>query len=227
MAGELQTTLVRRHDGRAQHFPADVGVSLEPRHAFIGPIVHDAACLLGRSDLRHRPGPAGPGEVGTREMQPRPRCLAAIDRLLHVDLVVRRGAAGSAGGSDAVGEIKPRRGKLQLHTAAARRVERVVVHPDDAGNHGVAAEVHHARARGHDRACRRPHRHDLAALNQDGLIVERRLTRTVDDPYVLQRHPRFGNADHGLHGGRHRADALPGDDNRNDDRGSYQGKSLH
>ena len=226
MAGELQPALVRRHDRRAQHFAADVGVGLEPGDAFIGPVVHDAARFLGRSDLRHRPGPAGPGEIGAGEMQPRPGRLATIDRPLHVDLVVRRGAAGGARRGHAVGEVQPRRGELELHAAAARGVERVVVHPDDAGNHGVAGEVHDPRPRRRGRRRGRSNRHDLSAVDQDRLILERRLAGAVDDAHVLQGDARFRNADHRLDGRRERAHALRANDNRNRNGGEHDGNFL-
>ena len=51
-------------------------------------------------------------------------------------------------------QIEARRRELELHAAPARRVERVVVHADDAGDDGVARQIHrpdagrHLRGRG-------------------------------------------------------------------------------
>ena len=101
VAGELQPALVRRLDGGAERLAADVGVGLEPRHAFVGPVVDDAPRLFGRADLGHRRRPAGTGQVGSGEVHARPGNCAAIDRLLHVDLVIGRGAAGRADRGDA------------------------------------------------------------------------------------------------------------------------------
>ena len=48
VAGELQPALVRGLDRGAERFAADVGVGLEPGHAFVGPVVDDPPRFLGR-----------------------------------------------------------------------------------------------------------------------------------------------------------------------------------
>ena len=118
---------MRRFDGSAKCFAADVGVRLEPRDTFIRPVVDDAARLLRRADLRHRRGAARAREIRASEMHAGTGDLAALDPLFHVDLVIRRRATGGADRRQTRAEVEARRGELQLHAAATRRVERVIV----------------------------------------------------------------------------------------------------
>ena len=77
--GDLQPARVRGLDRRAERLAADVRVGLEPGHAFVGPVVHDALRLFGGADLRHRRGAARAGEVRAREVHSRAGNLAAVD----------------------------------------------------------------------------------------------------------------------------------------------------
>src|SRR5207249_2038288 len=77
MPRELQAALVRLFDRRAERGAADGRVRLEPRHAFVGPIVDDAPRLLRRRHLRHRRRSARTCEIWAGEMNARSRRLAA------------------------------------------------------------------------------------------------------------------------------------------------------
>jgi ferredoxin len=62
------------------------------------------------------------------------------------------------------------------------------VHAHNPGNHGVAREVHHLRALGRGCGCCRSHCRDLAVVDDDGLVFERRRARAVNHADVLERH---------------------------------------
>ena len=91
--GELQPALVRLLDRGAQRFAADVGVGLEPRHAFVRPVVDDAPRFFGLTICAIVAAPPGAGEIRARQVHARARDLTAVDPALHVDLVIRRRAA--------------------------------------------------------------------------------------------------------------------------------------
>ena len=60
----------------------------------------------------------------------------------------------------------------------------MLVHADQAGDHGGAGEVEELRAGGRLDAA---HGRDLAVVDDDGLVFERRGAGAIDDAHVLQR----------------------------------------
>jgi hypothetical protein len=48
MSRELQPARVRGTNGGAERLAADVGVGLEPRHAFVGPVIDNPSRFIGR-----------------------------------------------------------------------------------------------------------------------------------------------------------------------------------
>ena len=75
----------------------------------------------------------------------------------------------------------------------------MLVHADQAGNDGVAGEIHAlGRRRDVDRF---PDGRDFAVVDQDGLILGRRRAGSVDDANVNQRDDGVVDADKRLNAG--------------------------
>ncbi len=112
---------------------------------------------------------------------------AGIDELLHVEVGVGLQAAGGARGGDAAGQIEARKaeGLLGVHgNAAARGIEEMLVHADQSGDDGGAAEVEKLRAG--RTAWSAAHGGDFAMVDDDGLVLDRRRAGAIDDAHVLQ-----------------------------------------
>jgi hypothetical protein len=50
------------------------------------------------------------------------------------------------------------------------RIKKMLVHPHEAGNHGLAPRIDHFRARRHVRACRGTRRSNFAVVDDDSLV---------------------------------------------------------
>ena len=95
-----------------------------------------------------------------------------------------------------------RRMKLAELPVDARtgRVIEVLVHHDQAGDHDLPARSIRRRPVGRRDARRVPHRRDVAAADDEGLVRPRRRTCAVDHPHVGQRDDRGVDLDEAAHG---------------------------
>ena len=117
-------------------------------------------------------------------------------------------------------EVEPRRGELELHAAAARRVERVVVHADEAGDHGVAGRGRSSRAPAGTRASRPG---ATAVILPFSITIvwssSGALAGAVDDAHVrAARRAVSGTLTNCLHGRRERAEGLRAERDRDEQR---------
>lgn len=149
------------------------------------------------------------------------RHTAVVDHLLDVEVGVRLERARCACGSHARRQIQPREAHSVLDVerhSGAGRIEQMLMHADQAGNHGVIAEIHPASAGRRLYAIRRTHALDTSMIDDDGLIFYGRRAGTIDHPHVLQRNHRIVDGDERLQA--RRKDLLPasrqrgGDDQR-------------
>src|SRR5262249_490018 len=131
--GDLEPPAMSGFGDRLQVFPADLGVNLEPRRPFIGPVFDDSPRLLGRRDVSPLDDGIGTGQIGTADVHSRPGNRSGIDLLLEADLGVRRNAAGGPDARDPAAEVEPRGADVELRApAGCRSVKRVIVHPHEA-----------------------------------------------------------------------------------------------
>ena len=91
----------------------------------------------------------------------------------------------------------------------------MLVHADQAGNHGVTAEIHPASAGRRLCAIRRTDALNASMIDDDGLIFYGRRAGAIDHAHVLQRNHRFVDGDERLQA--RREDLLPGSRQRRGD----------
>src|SRR5262249_37241038 len=99
---------------------------------------------------------------------------AGIDRTLYVQIGVRLETAGGARGCHSAGKVKTRKAERLFvvdRDAAAGWIKEMLVHSHETRNHRVAGKIERAGAfRSACRSCR-PHRGDLAVVNDDSLVL--------------------------------------------------------
>src|SRR5690606_11065920 len=186
---------------RGLHLVAgDERVELEPGGSLTRPVAYDAARILGCGDRVHAAARTISADVRPGHVHARPGSLPLVDLPLEVELAVRRHAAGRTDRCDAAREVEARGGEIRLDAAAGRRIEGVVVHPDDAGDDGVSGEVNDPCAGGYTRAGGRAHGGDPYILDDDGLALAHRRAGPVDDTDVGKGDDRLADGHHRLCG---------------------------
>ncbi len=118
-------------------------------------------------------------------MDPRSGHPAGVDGALEVELGVGVVAPGGPDRRHARPEVELGGRLGRLDAASGRRVERVVLEPDEAGDHSVAGEVQDLGARGDLHVL--ADRLDPSVADHDGRIRQRRGARAVDDLHAGQR----------------------------------------
>ncbi len=86
--GDLHAVLVRFLDGGPELGPADPGVRLEPVHAFLGPVAHDAPRLLGPLEAGHVHRTLLARQVRARREHGGSDRVSGVDLVLQVQLFV-------------------------------------------------------------------------------------------------------------------------------------------
>ncbi len=115
---------------------------------------------------------------------------AGVDQALDFEIGVGRDAAGGANRRDAERQVEAR--KTDAHVGVHRRraihgKEHVIVHADDAGQDAVAVQIERLCVSRDRDAFGWSKRLDLAAVNDDCLILCGRCARAVDNAHVSQR----------------------------------------
>src|SRR5271170_291371 len=195
VAGDFDVVCVRGVDCGFELGAGDVHVGLVAGDALRGPVVDECAGVVGAGEVVHLDeGAVGAFEVGSGDVHVRAGEMTGVDLGAHVEVEVGLDGAGGAHGGDAGGEVHARSGEGHLGDdegwlggavgglVGARDVVEVVVHADEAGDDGVAAEVDDCGAGGGggffgDAG-------DLAVLDEDGLVFEGGGARAVDDAGV-------------------------------------------
>ena len=202
MPRDLELARVRGADGRFQLRPRDVHVRLEGGGAEVCPVFVGAPGVLGAGQLpQHGRERAGAFQIRPGDVDLRPGDLPRIDELLDLHVRLRLDRAGRADRGDAAGQVQPRKaeGHLvvegegssdRLSLGRGSRIEKVVVHPDQSGNHRRAREIDHLRAGRRGSRRRRTDRFDLSPREHDSLILLRRRSRAVHDFHMRERHDR-------------------------------------
>ncbi len=223
VAGDLDAALMcRLHSGR-EFGARDVHVGLERSRALIGPEPDHTGGLIGTAQLVHLRGERALAfQVRAGDVQARTGHAAGIDQALDIEVGIGLHAARGARGRDSAGQIEPREGVAHLgverHSPAAR-IEQVLMHADNAGNHGVAGEVEHARAGG-----RSSRGGDPAVVDHQRLIFPRRGAGAVDDPHVSEGdHRRIEREKRRVAGLEASLRESNGRENDEDPRGFHQG----
>src|SRR6476660_5148329 len=104
MSGDLHATLVALVDRRLEHVARDVHVRLERRRTRVIPERYQASGVRRvRQLVDLREPQAWSLEIRRRRVDPRPGALAAVDRLLDVDLAIAVHVATGAHRRDATG----------------------------------------------------------------------------------------------------------------------------
>ena len=157
MAGQLEMTGMSLLNRRPQFVAGDVHVGLVRSHTFVGPVVHQMPGIVGTGEFVHL-GKHGwlAFEIRSGEIDLGTGHHAGVDALLHLDIGIGLKTAGGAHGGDTRAEIQTRRGEGDfrhdqsgLVDPAIRpalyadriRVVEMIVHPDEAGNDGVAGAI--------------------------------------------------------------------------------------
>src|SRR5690606_14208958 len=110
-----------------------------------------------------------------------------LDGALEIELRVGRRGAGRADRGDAAGQVEARRAVGELDAAGRRRIERVVVHADEARDHGVAAQVQRVRAGRRADLRRGADLDDAAVLDDDRLTFHGWRAGSVHHAHVGER----------------------------------------
>ncbi len=220
--GHLEMARMRFSDRRPQGGARQVHIRLERRGPRVGPVVDEAARVVGAADLAHlRERAAGPLHIGRGHVEIRPRRPPCLDQRAEVEVGVGLDAAGRAERGDAGGEVEARSavGELgeerQRARAALRRErdvdrEKMIVHAHQARKDGAAGEVEaHSTVRNGRLRCRAD-AHDPFVIEHDGLVRARRPERAVEDANVSQREDRARVADEGEPGARRGDGRLSG-----------------
>ena len=196
MARHLDPALVRLRDRRTQLGTPDVGVRLDPRRALGRPIGDKPLRGFRRGQHRHRAATLRARDVRRSDVDARSRRKSVIDLIFQIDLGVRRTTSRRPNRRHTGAQIQSRPGIRHLHGAATRgRIEEVIVHAHDPGNHRRSAQVHHPCAHGHLHGRRRSDRRDAAGANHDRLIGLGRAAGSVDDQHVREREQRGVDGD--------------------------------
>ncbi len=196
MARHLHAALVGLFDGGAQIRAGDVGVDLDPRRSFGGPVVHEAPRRLRRGHYGHvrRSRLTGAGDVGRGHHDVRSHPMAVVDLTLGVDVRVRRVRSGRPDRGDARGEVEPRAREADPDLATAcRRVEQMVVHPDHPRDERLPLAIDHLGPSWDLRS--RAHGGDAATLDDDRTPRLRRSAGAIDQRHVGDRHDGAVHAD--------------------------------
>jgi putative ABC transport system permease protein len=127
-------------------------------------------------------------EIRPGDIELGPRHLAGIDHALYVEIGIGLQAAGSAGCGHTAREIQAREAESLLVVsgdAAAGGIEQMFVHSHETGDHGCAAQVDGLGAGRRGGVRERARCGNLAMVEDDGLILSRRRSGSVDDAHVL------------------------------------------
>lgn len=89
---------------------------------------------------------------------------------------------------------------IKRHSAAGR-VEQVLVHADQAGNHRVIRQVQAARGVGDSHLAAGSDGFNTPTVDHNRLILERRRAGAVNDAHVLERYHRCVHCDEWLDSG--------------------------
>src|SRR6185295_11728904 len=139
-------------------------------------------------------------KVGAGYIHMRPGKLAGVDFTLQVQVRVWFDAARGPHGGDAVRQIETRSGECHLWhhdwsvkmtpavEVGPRYVEKVIVHPNDPGHHGVAVQIENGRTLVGRDVSALLDRRNLSTLNHKILIVGCWRSRAIDNPNVGENH---------------------------------------
>jgi len=120
----------------------------------------------------------------------RPGLLPRLDGPLEVDLRVRMVAPRGADGGHAAGQIEPWGRDAGLGAAVGGGVEGVIVQPDDARDHRVAAQLEDLRPVRRTDVAGRPDLRDAAVLYENRAIRDSGVSGPVHDRHVVEEHRR-------------------------------------
>ena len=206
MAGHLEAAFVGLLDRRPQLIARDVVVSLERRETQVRPVVDHLARFFRTVQLMQLQNrTALPFQVGRGQMDFRSDHLACIDAVLDVLVQVGLHAATGTHRRHAVCQVELRESHAQRRVqrgVAAGGIEQVLVHADDAGDHGVAFEFQNLGVVRNSGACGIPDRPNASLGDDDRLILDGGRARPVDHADVRQSDNRGVNADELPDGGR-------------------------
>ena len=194
VSGDLDPVLVGLVDHRRELGVADRAVHLDPGGTLLGPVSDGAPRLLlvGSPQRTERLEPRvgrRTNDVRPGDVHVRPRRVAPLDLRFEIQLRIRTHAARRADRGHTAAQVQPRVAVVALNRplGAVREVERVIVHPDEAGNHRVSGEIHHPGTR---RSRHGSNGLNVPARNHDRLVTGGRCAGAVDQPDMGERHDR-------------------------------------
>src|SRR5438270_8265847 len=189
MSGELEVVFMRLLDRGAQLFAGESVVRLERGDALSYPEVDHLARFLRAFDLMElRDECVFTFEVGTGDPHLGTDPFAGVDPLFQFEVGIGLDAAGSTDRSDAAGKIETREAVRHLViNKSARRIEKMVVHSDQARNSGASGGIDDLGSLRRRRGQARTYRCDLRAGDNDGLIIARGSAGAVKHTDVGER----------------------------------------
>jgi len=190
MAGDFQAARMGGHDRSAQFRARDVHVGLERRCAQPGPVFDKRLRVLRSAQFQHLRGEAaGAFQIASRDVHVGTRVAARIDPFFDHQIGLNFEASAGSGCRDAAREIKPGEAQSVFNIngrAAARWVEEMLVHADEARDHRVIRQILKAEVVWNGELIRIAYGLNQTIAKEDRLICAGRRAGTVNHAHMHQ-----------------------------------------
>src|SRR6185312_533210 len=197
MSGDLEPALVYFVHRGCKLRTRDVHVRLERRRARVGPEINHAPRVARILELVHLPDAESRTlQIRRTRIDPRTGFVTIPYRARNVDIAIAVHVAASAHGRHTTGEIQTRETlrHVAVHTRTGR-IEQVLVHHHEPGNHRLAGKIEHLRVRRWLDRGTVTQLGDLPITQNQRLVGTRWCASSVDDAYVSQRDDRCVDGD--------------------------------